>query len=191
MCDPSAKVVGFLSPPSLSHTQDTTNKLDQTDSRRVVRVVWIRALLRTDSNLRSWVDFSLGHRQIYLAAAVVARFASLSSFSSKPQQRSLLIDTLKMEEKFLRITVYLTDWLYSFVIHQFGITLTLRKNLFYLFSLKSNSVFKRYVRHVCAKCAENYITGSRGDIQGGPSEVIQSNISKISRDREKCFVWKV
>lgn len=34
-----------------------------------------------DSNLRSWVDFSLGHRQIYLAAAVVARFASLSSFS--------------------------------------------------------------------------------------------------------------
>jgi len=25
-------------------------------------------------------------------------------------------------------------------------------------------------------------------IQGGPSEVIQSNISKISRDREKCFV---
>lgn len=27
-----------------------------------------------DSNLRSWVDFSLGHRQIYLAAVVVARF---------------------------------------------------------------------------------------------------------------------
>jgi len=25
-------------------------------------------------------------------------------------------------------------------------------------------------------------------IQGGPSEVIQSNISKTSRDREKCFV---
>jgi len=25
-------------------------------------------------------------------------------------------------------------------------------------------------------------------IQGGPSEVIQSNISKISRDMEKCFV---
>lgn len=51
-----------------------TNKLDQTDSRWVVRVVWIRALLRPDSNLRSWVDFSLGHWQIYLAAAVVARF---------------------------------------------------------------------------------------------------------------------
>lgn len=60
-----------------------TNKLDQTDSRWVVRVVWIWALLRPDSNLRSWVDFSLGHRQIYLAAAVVARFASppSSSFS--------------------------------------------------------------------------------------------------------------
>jgi len=28
----------------------------------------------------------------------------------------------------------------------------------------------------------------RRDIQGGPSEVIQSNISKTSRDREKCFV---
>jgi len=26
------------------------------------------------------------------------------------------------------------------------------------------------------------------NIQGGPSEVIQSNISKTSRDREKCFV---
>jgi len=25
-------------------------------------------------------------------------------------------------------------------------------------------------------------------IQGGPSEVIQSNISKTSRDREKCFI---
>jgi len=28
-------------------------------------------------------------------------------------------------------------------------------------------------------------------IQGGPSEVIQSHISKTSRDWEKCFVWKV
>lgn len=88
-CVLSAKVTGSFSfslsvylSPFLPCTRGTANKLDQTDSRWVVRVVWIRALLRPDSNLRSWVDFSLGHRQIYLAAAVVARFASPSSFSS-------------------------------------------------------------------------------------------------------------
>lgn len=107
----------FPSPLSLSlfllHTRGTTNKLDQTDSRWVVRVVWIRALLRTDSNLRSWVDFSLGHQQIYLAAAVVARLASLSSFSLQPQQqrRSLLIDTSRMGKNFYAL-------LCSFVVHQ-------------------------------------------------------------------------
>lgn len=108
-CVLSAKVTGSFSfslsiylSLFLPCTRGTTNKLDQTDSRWVVRVVWIRALLRPDSNLRSWVDFSLGHRQIYLAAAVVARFASPSSFSPQQQRRSLLINLPRTWKKILR-----------------------------------------------------------------------------------------
>jgi len=116
---PSAKVASSLSLSfSLFRTRDATNKLDQTDSRWVVRVVWIRALLRTDSNLRSWVDFSLGHRQIYLAAAVDARFTSLFLFYFAAAATVVAYRYDKnRDQEFLRIMVYFAGSLYSFVIH--------------------------------------------------------------------------